>query len=109
MQAFSQDKLPWTEYVDTNIILENVDPSTPFIVDIGSNAGNDLESFLDKHPGVPSESFILQDKPEVLKLSRTSEKIQHMGHDFFTPQPLVGMFRPSTTPKYWGLANIRGL
>jgi len=91
MANWTSTKIPWTEFFDTNTLLDGADLSSPILVDVGGNVGNDLTRFLAKHPDVPSGSLTLQDLPVALELVTVSDKIKIMPHDFFTPQPVIGM------------------
>ncbi len=90
MAAWSMNKTKWLNYFDTETLLDSVDLSSPILVDIGGNVGNDIEGFLAKHPDVPTGSLVLQDRPEALELAKVSDKVRVMSHDFFTPQPVKG-------------------
>lgn len=59
------------------------------MVDIGGGRGQDLMSFKDKFPNAPGR-FILQDQPHVVESAHLSERVEKMGYDFFTPQPVKG-------------------
>ena len=72
--------------------LENSDlsDSNPLLVDVGGGIGHDAEEFRIKHPGL-SGRVIVQDLPETIQqASKTSQSIELMAHDFFTPQPVDG-------------------
>ena len=91
MASWTNNKIPWSEFFDTKALLDGADLSGPILVDVGGNVGNDLTSFLTKHPDVPNGSLILQDLPVALELAKVNDKIKIMPHDFFTPQPVNGM------------------
>ncbi|KXX73761.1 Demethylsterigmatocystin 6-O-methyltransferase [Madurella mycetomatis] len=60
------------------------------LVDIGGGIGHDLDEFRRKHPHAPGR-LILQDLPIVIEQAGTlHEKIEPMGYDFHTEQPVVG-------------------
>ncbi|KAH8886587.1 putative O-methyltransferase [Thozetella sp. PMI_491] len=90
MANWTSNKTPWSDYFNTNVLLDGTDLDGPVLVDVGGNKGNDLNSFLAKHPDIPNGSLVLQDLPVALELAAVSDKIKIMPHDFFTPQPVVG-------------------
>ncbi|KAH8879778.1 putative O-methyltransferase [Thozetella sp. PMI_491] len=90
MASWSMNKTPWPEFFDTSKLLHEAGTSSIILVDVGGNVGNDLESFLAKHPDLPSGSLILQDLPEALRFANVNSKVHVMSHDFFTPQPVKG-------------------
>lgn len=68
------------------------------IVDIGGGLGHELESILDKFPGLKGRC-ILQDLPETIKrIESPRAGIEPIVHDFFMPQPIKGEFNFSTIP-----------
>ncbi|KAI1756990.1 putative O-methyltransferase [Xylaria castorea] len=92
MRCWTDQKLPWPAYFDTNTLVEGADLSAaPLCVDIGGHHGIDLSRVVGKHPDLPNGSLILQDLPECLsEVKGLSEKITMMPYDFFTPQPVKG-------------------
>jgi hypothetical protein len=61
------------------------------LVDIGGGSGHDLMDFHAKHPYVKG-GLILQDLPEVVESVKDMPAcMEVMVHDFFTPQPIIGM------------------
>ena len=64
------------------------------IVDVGGGIGHDLEEFKLKHPEAPGR-LILQERQEVIdQISQALPGIELRVHDFFTPQPVKGVFLP---------------
>lgn len=66
-----------------------------FLVDIGGGKGHDLQEIHRKHPNLPGK-LVLQDLKGVIEKAEESGldgKIIPMEHDFFTKQPIIGMFR----------------
>lgn len=63
------------------------------LVDVGGGLGHDLKILRQKHPQMRGK-LILQDKEEVVRqqIPETSDAFDSMAHDFFTPQPVKGMF-----------------
>ena len=91
MGAWSMNKTKWLDYFDSSTLLDGADLGGPILVDVGGNVGNDIRSFLARHPDVPSGSLVLQDTPSALEHVKVGEKIQVMPRDFFAPQPVKGM------------------
>ncbi|RYP84206.1 hypothetical protein DL769_001229 [Monosporascus sp. CRB-8-3] len=61
-----------------------------FLVDIGGSIGHDIQEFLHKYPSPPGR-LILQDLPVVIgQIKSLDEKIERMGYDFTTEQPVKG-------------------
>lgn len=64
------------------------------LVDVGGSFGHDISDFRRKWPDVPGK-LALQDLPEVVSsVEGLDSSIEVMGHDFFTEQPIKGMFEP---------------
>ena len=62
------------------------------IVDVGGHLGVDLTRFLAHNPDFPG-SLVLQDLPKTLeKVGTLDSRVQVMPYDFFTPQPVRGMY-----------------
>jgi fumagillin biosynthesis methyltransferase len=91
MATWTDNKIPWTTYFDTQALLDGADLNGTVLVDVGGNKGNDLNKFLEKHPDVSEGSLILQDLPTALEFAAVGDKIKIMPHDFYTPQPVIGM------------------
>ncbi|KAL2151685.1 hypothetical protein VTH82DRAFT_6783 [Thermothelomyces myriococcoides] len=64
-------------------------PDRPLVVDVGGNVGHDMERFRRAHPETASRLY-LQDRPDVVRLSKCPDPVNKMGYDFFTPQPIKG-------------------
>ena len=67
----------------------------PVLVDVGGNVGHDMQRFYNAHSEV-AERCYLQDRPEVVSLSRVPDPVKKMGYDFFTPQPVRGQSHTQT-------------
>ena len=79
---------PVRNLVDTTSITND----DVLLVDIGGSIGHDLAEFKSKWPDLPGR-LILQDLPAVVaNADGLHETIEVMPHDFFTPQPVQGMF-----------------
>jgi hypothetical protein len=74
------------------------DADAALIVDVGGSIGHDLAEFAVKHPNAQGR-LVLQDLPAVLGQipEGLDGRIERMGYDFFTEQPVKGeWFSPST-------------
>jgi hypothetical protein len=64
------------------------------LIDIGGNQGHDLAIFQQRYPDLPGQ-LVLQDVPGVIEKVRGKlEGIEAIGYNFFTPQPIRGIFFP---------------
>jgi hypothetical protein len=68
------------------------------LVDVGGNVGHDMQRFYDAYPEAARRCY-LQDRPEVVKLSRVPDPVRKMEYDFFTPQPVRGQITPPPSPR----------
>lgn len=62
------------------------------LVDVGGSRGHDLVKIRNKYPNLRGK-LVLQDLPDVIASCdpKELEGITTMPHDFFTPQPIIGM------------------
>lgn len=81
--------------VDENLVKgAKTEDDAVFLVDVGGGKGHDLQEFCRKHPKLPGK-LILQDLKDVIQEAEASGldgKIIPMEHDFFTVQPVMGVF-----------------
>jgi hypothetical protein len=95
MGGYSRGRMPWMVPecypVQQRLISgAEIDPKTPFLVDIGGNIGHDLVQFATNYPAHPGR-LILQDLPDVInQITDLDLAIDRMKHDFFTEQPVKG-------------------
>ncbi|KAK1992966.1 O-methyltransferase [Colletotrichum falcatum] len=61
----------------------------PLLVDVGGSIGQDVQCFLERHPGTASRVY-LEDLPQVLEdeNSTLARGVNRVPYDFFTPQPI---------------------
>ena len=81
---------------------------TFFLIDVGGGKGHDLKEMCRKHPELPGK-LVLQDIKSVIEeavASDLDEKIVPMEHDFFTKQPITGMFRSRRTARIYLLTRL---
>lgn len=110
MDLWSQDRTKWFEpgyYPVRERLVEGArkgDEET-FLVDVGAGSGHDLEQLMEALGigGLPSK-LVLQDRPEIVELSKVDQRIERMGHDFLTEQPVKG--RPSCCLSSQNLADL---
>ncbi|EKV16252.1 S-adenosyl-L-methionine-dependent methyltransferase [Penicillium digitatum] len=79
----------WLDIFPHKQILETSRGDTPLVVDVGGNIGHDIERFREVHAESASRLY-LQDRPEVVKLSKCPDPVNKLGYDFFSPQPIKG-------------------
>lgn len=64
------------------------------LIDVGGGHGAVLKKILDTHPELSPRNCVLQDRPEVVQLSKTNgilpDEVQRQEHDFMTEQPIRG-------------------
>ena len=98
MAGYRQGQHSWMDedFFPIKGALENFDlgDSSPLLVDVGGGIGHDVEEFRKRYPGVPGR-LIVQDLPETIQqASKAGQSIELMAHDFFTPQPIEGEWKP---------------
>ncbi len=70
-------------------------PKDVLMVDIGASHGHDLVRFRERHHDLPGRC-ILQDLGETIdSIQDPLPGIEPMTYDFFTPQPVIGMYAGS--------------
>lgn len=95
MSFYHQGRPGWMDFYDVRRLCSNIGPDDVLLVDIGGNVGHDLSEFKRKWPDAPGR-LILQDLPKVIKHAKESglpSYIEPMEHDFFTEQPIKGMYQ----------------
>lgn len=71
-------------------LLDGADHNAALLVDVGAGKGHDLLAFLDKYRG--KERLVLQELEAVTANLEIDPAIEVMKYDFFTEQPVKGMF-----------------
>lgn len=62
------------------------------LVDVGGSFGHDIGEFHRKFPDAPGR-LVLQDLPVVIsQITNLDNKIERMEYDFYTEQPIKGMW-----------------
>ena len=64
--------------------------SDVLLVDVGGGKGKLIERFRQQRPDLRGR-MILQDLPNVIEGKAASAALEYMEHDFFNPQPVIGM------------------
>ena len=83
----------WLDIFPHNTLL-NSDADLPLLVDVGGNVGHNMERFRQAHQEIAARLY-LQDRLEVVKLSKRPDPINKIGYHFFTPQPIKGKTCPA--------------
>ena len=78
----------WLDIFPHETLLDS-DSSVPLLVDVGGNIGHDLDRFRQAHPETSARLY-LQDRADVVKISKCPDPVNKMAYDFFTPQPIKG-------------------
>lgn len=81
-------------FYDVPALIKAVGEEDALLVDMGGSVGHDLSEFRRKWSDAPGR-LVLQDLPKVLEQARTMSlhpSIEIMDHDFFTEQPVRGIF-----------------
>lgn len=66
------------------------DSDAVLLVDVGGGLGQDIVDFQKSYGHLPGR-LVLQDLPTVIEsVQGLPTKVEAMGHDFFTPQPIHG-------------------
>lgn len=80
------------------------------LVDVGGGHGAVLRKILDAHPELTPKSCVLEDRPEVIELSRTNgvlpEEVLRLEHDFMADQPIRGKTLLATRPLAFSPCSI---
>jgi hypothetical protein len=96
MSAYHQGRPSWMDsgFYDVPALIKAVGEEDALLVDMGGSVGHDLSEFRRKWSDAPGR-LVLQDLPKVLEQARTMSlhpSIEIMDHDFFTEQPVRGIF-----------------
>lgn len=75
-------------------LCQNLKAETPLFVDIGGAVGHQCLALKDKILQV-QDRVILQDLPQVIEKIISAEGIESMVYDFWIPQPIKGLSKPS--------------
>jgi hypothetical protein len=97
MSGYRQGKRSWME-TDFYPVAERLgqglsdNEDAVLLVDVGGGIGHDLKEFKAKHTDLPGR-LILQERAEVIThISKSEQDFEATVHDFFTPQPIQGMW-----------------
>lgn len=89
MQCLTDESLTWYDVYQVQDQTANMSPNQYLWVDVGGGFGHRTQEFRSKFPSLPGK-LIVQDLPHIVATIQPQESIELMGHDFFTPQPVVG-------------------
>ncbi|KAJ0315165.1 hypothetical protein Brms1b_006278 [Colletotrichum noveboracense] len=93
MGAYRQGRPSWMDkgfYPVKERLLDGYDHSKDgvLLVDVGGSFGHDIDEFRKKYPKAPGR-LVVQDLPSVIEqIDNLDAKVERMGHDFFTEQPI---------------------
>lgn len=74
----------------------DTDPNSVFMVDVGGGKGHDITLFQKLYKDIIPGRLVLQDMPTVIQQAgELPAGIEGTPHDFFKPNPVVGMCFPS--------------
>jgi hypothetical protein len=96
MRGRKDGKPRWLDYfpISTQVDDLRTDEKAVTLVDIGGNLGHDIQVFQERFPDIGGR-LVLQDLKEVVDANKTVlEGIEKVEYDFFTPQPIKGLFPP---------------
>lgn len=94
------DEPQWFEIYPAAKRLQNArkEPDSVLLVDVGGGPGQEIARFKERNPDIPGR-LVLQDLPLTLRrIEKLPEAIETMEYDFFTPQPVKGMFTSYASP-----------
>lgn len=93
MGAVMANQASWLDIYPHQTLLDaDGDHTAPLLVDVGGSVGHDIERFRQAHPEAAAR-LVLQDRAEVVKLSKCPDPVKKMAYDFFTPQPVRGTWK----------------
>lgn len=85
--------MPWVDAYPTHELVRGAKKDGPVLVDMGGSTGHDAGKLVLKEPSTAGKVWV-QDQAHVIEQSRgvLPPGVNALGHDFFTPQPVRGMF-----------------
>ena len=81
----------WLDVVPFAKAAASVEPDSVLFVDVGGSIGHQCARLKTKYRNLPGR-IIVQELEENIKAAPQLEGVEFMIHDFFTPQPVSGMF-----------------
>ncbi|KAF2829409.1 o-methyltransferas-like protein [Ophiobolus disseminans] len=84
---------PWLEFYpfEQQVVsgFRAEDPHAVLLVDVGGNTGHEIREIRQQCPSLRGR-MVLQDLPSTIAQVKSSQDMEAMAHDFFTPQPVEG-------------------
>lgn len=98
MTGVTMNRTQWFQFANVDAILfkeqKASDEEGVLLVDIGGGRGHDVEVFQKSFPDAKGR-LVLQDLPPVIDdIKELHSSIERMPHDFFSAQPIKGMWYP---------------
>ena len=85
----------WDVYPLEQEMTQGSGEDSVILIDIGGNVGHQCAEFKRHFPSVKGR-IILQDLPGPISMALTTEGVENQVYDMFTPQPVKGIFSPSS-------------
>lgn len=85
---------------------EELEKENVLIVDVGGGRGKVLNDLRIARPDLQG-GMIVQDLPKEIDGREPTPGIKSMAHDFFTPQPIKGMWRPNTALYLYKISDLQ--
>ncbi len=92
MSGYTSDRGSWLDLYPADRLWYGATVNSPILVDVGGGLGHDAKKFLQRYPQHTGK-VVVQDLPSVVAQAKPDPSIEMMGHDFFTEQPVKGMYR----------------
>ena len=82
---FAEDYYPVQER-----LIPGAKDDLPFLVDVGRGSGHDIQGSQQAFKGELPGALVLQDRPEIVAISKPGLGAEATAHDFLTEQPIKG-------------------
>lgn len=83
------DKYPYLERATTSGTDDDDDPARPLFVDVGGGIGHQSVALRRALPPSVRGRIVVQDQPVLVEQALPCDGVEHMVHDFFSPQPVL--------------------
>lgn len=81
----------WFDVAPFTNEVASIGPDRVLFVDVGGSIGHQSARLRAKYPNLPGR-VIVQDLEETIKAAPPVEGVEFMTHNFFNPQPVIGVF-----------------